>query len=75
MKQKTAMMQLIDKLVRMPDSHIKNYLALVEYDLLEKEKEQIMDGFINGNKTDCMEHEDIRLYAEDYYNETYKHEA
>lgn len=37
-------MQLIDKLVRMPDSHIKNYLALVKYDLLEKEKEQIIDA-------------------------------
>ena len=40
----------------------------------EMEKEQIMDGFINGDKTDCMEHEDICVYAEQYYNETFKSE-
>lgn len=69
MKQKTVMMKLIDKLMRMPDSHIKNYLALIQDDLIEKEREQIMDAYKDGYHDGCNITQDFK---KDYYNETYK---
>ena len=48
--------------------HTIHHLQQVErglYDLLEKEKEQIMDSFLDGYRSHPY-------LAEQYYNETYK---
>jgi hypothetical protein len=48
--------------------HTAHHLQQVErglYDLLEKEKEQIMDSFLDGYRSHPY-------LAEQYYNETYK---
>lgn len=69
MKQRTAMMLLIDKLKRMPDSNIKNYLNILGNEYIESEKEQIMEaykyGYMNGSSM-------TQDFKNDYYNETYK---
>ena len=40
--------------------------------LLEQEKEQIMDAWINGDNSDCLSEQDSSDFAEQYYNETFK---
>ena len=74
MKQKTAMQLLIEKLKRMPNEHITNYLMLTSMEYLQKEKEQIVDAHVNGSSiyTESINvgNKDI-IDAEDYYNQTY----
>jgi len=37
----------------------------------EMEKEQIKNAFCNGDNTDCTSEQNIKEFAEQYYNETY----
>ena len=37
----------------------------------EKEKEVIINAFINGDNSDCLQEQDSRLFAEQYYNENF----
>ena len=39
-------------------------------DLLEKEKEQIMGAWVDGDNSDCLSEQDSSDFAEQYYNET-----
>jgi hypothetical protein len=38
----------------------------------QMEREQIKDAWINGDIHGCLWEEDNKLYAEQYYNETYE---
>ena len=67
------MLELATNTISESEYHIKRKKAFEQ--AKEIEKDQIMDGFINGDKTDCMEHEDICVYAEQYYNETYERKS
>ena len=73
MKTKTAMQDLIDKWRLESSHHIPNapiYQKFIEdaKQLLEKEKEQIMDAYWNGNSDGHIGEN----YISEYYNETYK---
>ena len=35
------------------------------------EKEQIIDAFWNGDNTDCLQEQNSKEFAEQYYTETY----
>ena len=37
----------------------------------EKDKEVIINAFINGDNSDCLQEQDSRLFAEQYYNENF----
>ena len=37
----------------------------------EMEKEQIINAFWKGDNTDCTSEQNIKEFAEQYYNETY----
>ena len=37
----------------------------------EMEKKQIIEAFWNGDNTDCTSEQNIKDFAEQYYNETY----
>lgn len=65
MKQKTVMQLMIDKLIRMPDNHIKNYLLITGSEYMEKEKEQMINVYTEGTYCDYVS-------GEEYYNETFK---
>ena len=41
-------------------------------ELLEMEKEQIINAFWNGDNTDCTSEQNVKEFAEQYYNETFK---
>jgi hypothetical protein len=36
------------------------------------EKQQIIDAFWEGDNTDCISEQNIKEFAEQYYNETFK---
>ena len=38
----------------------------------EMEKEQIVNAFCQGDNTDCLSEQNIKEFAEHYYNETFK---
>lgn len=59
---KTAMQELIDNLESI-DINVPNGVKLI---FIEKEKEQIMDAFLNGK----VNHS--KLWSEEYYNQTYQ---
>lgn len=40
-------------------------------ELLQMEKKQIINAFLNGDNSDCMLEQNIKEFAEQYYNETY----
>ena len=40
--------------------------------MLEKEKEVIMDAYISGDDSDCLQEQEARMFAQVYYNETFK---
>jgi hypothetical protein len=47
-------------------------LTLADWALAkEMEKEQIINAFWNGDNTDCTSEQNIKEFAEQYYNETY----
>ena len=47
------------------------YRVIIELDMLEKEKEQIIDAHINGQSDHHFSLESRTLEAEKYYNQTY----
>ena len=38
----------------------------------EKEKQQIIEAFWNGDNIDCISEQNIKEFAEKYYSETYE---
>ena len=80
MKRKTAMMMLIEKLYLRLNYHLESsspspeIIELIIGDatqLLEKEKEQIMEAFDYNQDSGYSPYQSKEL-AEEYYNETYK---
>ena len=53
------------------DYGLKKAKQLAE-ELLEMEKEQIINAFWNGDNTDCTSEQNVKEFAEQYYNETFK---
>jgi len=65
---KTAMQELIDELERVRSMTNMNFVIRIATDLLEKEKQQIIDASSNH----CYPTEgEALMYAEQYYNQTY----
>jgi hypothetical protein len=62
---KTAMQELIDELERVRSMTNMNFVIRIATDLLEKEKEQIIDAWKSGNKYLPYEN------PNEYYNQTY----
>ena len=65
MKEKTAMMELIEYMKA--NFHLTDESLEKFYELLEKEKEQIIDAWKDG-----LSFDDIPCSAEEYYKITYK---
>jgi len=70
---KTAMQFLLEKIENGDFlDHPKVIGEFIKYNLLEKEKEQIMDAHSDGAyHTDWDENTDVIENAQDYYNETF----
>lgn len=69
----TAMTQLIEKILRMPESNIKGFLKIIGPVFVELEKEQIKDAYVVGilDSDIILFEEENKIFAEQYYNETY----
>ena len=70
---KTAMQELISELKRIDDYPMIHFVIRTANDLLEKEKEQIVEANRQGRCNDCpimYSNEE----AQEYYNKTYKPE-
>ena len=68
---KTAMQELIDE-IKLIEAYPMNPLVLrIATDLLEKEKEQIIDAHLNGQSDHHFSLESRTLEAEQHYNKTY----
>ena len=75
---KTAMQELIERIKQFKYSEV-NEQAWDAYDsvmdlaesLLEKEKEQRMEAWVDGDNSDCLSEQDSCDFAERYYNETF----
>jgi hypothetical protein len=70
-KQQTAVEWLVEQL-----STQFTYGQKIQFERLfemakEMEKEQIINAFLNGDKTDCTSEQNIEEFADQYYNETY----
>jgi hypothetical protein len=69
MKQKTAIQELLDFL---EDKHgdilfqFPNLLSNIDT-FLELEKDQIINAFLTGDRSDCLKDQDSKSYAEQYY--------
>jgi hypothetical protein len=71
----TAMQELIDSFYKRPQDF--RYLGLIISEcekLLEKEKQQIIEAFVQGrdNSIDYFTENDFKLTEENYYNKTFK---
>jgi hypothetical protein len=64
---KTAMQELISELKRVEDYPMMPFVIRMATDLLEKEKEQIMNAFSRGLGTELSDWEN----SEQYYDRTY----
>jgi hypothetical protein len=64
---KTAMQELIDELERVRSMTNMNFVIRIATDLLEKEKEQIIDAYY-GNIDGVFGY---REEGQEYYNQTY----
>jgi hypothetical protein len=75
-KQQTAVDFIFDELAS------KNLLGIFTYEQFkqveeilnqakEMEREQIINAFWNGDNTDCTSEQNIKDFADQYYNETY----
>lgn len=83
-KKQTAVEWLFEQLEEKGDARETPSIRNIQFNLdtsdylelkriaLEKEKEQIMDAFWNGDNTDCTSEQNSKEFAEQYYNETYK---
>ena len=69
---KTAMQELITELKRVEDYPMMSFVIKTANDLLEKEKEQIIDANIAGMEFIAVHPNHYKVDAEDYYNQTYK---
>ena len=71
---KTAIQELIEWLndypTNVPTIHKSAVISKAE-SMLEKEKEQIKDAWIDGDNSDCLSEQDSSDFAEQYYNETF----
>jgi hypothetical protein len=67
---KTAMNELIDYI--QSNEIVYNYDLIIKLkELLNKEKEQIIDAYLSGSGYDCDEE---IVIANEFYNQTYKNE-
>ncbi len=64
---KTEFENLPNQYVLMSDKNIDNIIEQAK----EMEKEQIINAFWNGDNTDCTSEQNVKEFAEQYYNETY----
>ena len=71
MKQKTAMQQLMDLMSEQPFTFGNAINLVILNELLEKEKEQIIDAHINGQSNHHFSLESRTLEAEQHYNQIY----
>jgi hypothetical protein len=83
---KTAMQELIDKLEYLQRTNPNKLFieqgihhgleaAIKEAEsMLEKEKQQIKDAWIDGDNSDCLSEQDSSDFAERYYNITFNNE-
>jgi hypothetical protein len=71
MKQKTAMQQLMDLMSEQPFTFGNAINLVILNELIEKEKEQILDAHLNGQQDHHFSLESRMAESEDYYNETY----
>jgi hypothetical protein len=65
----TSVEQLFHKLWDEPKDKFTWYAMLKEHMVIHKE--EIEDAFWNGDNTDCTSEQNIKDFAEQYYNETY----
>jgi hypothetical protein len=73
-KQQTAVEWLVEhwkKLQREGEKMSWNQIIQITELVKEMEKEQIINAFWNGDNTDCTSEQNIKEFAEQYYNETY----
>ena len=69
---KTAMQELITELKRIEDYPMMSFVIRTANDLLEKEKEQIMNDYKEGvNKGILYCNGEVFISKEEYYNQTY----
>lgn len=61
---KTAIQELIEWL---KDENSEGSLGDKVLGLLELEKDQIINAFITGDRSDCLTDQDSKSYAEQYY--------
>jgi hypothetical protein len=52
------------------DEYALFYVRLL-YKAKEMQKQQIIDAFWNGDNTDCTSEQNIKEFAEQYYEQTY----
>jgi len=71
MKRRTAMQTLIHEISKSPISNLSILNLIENLRLLEVEKEQIMNAWIDGDNNDCLSEQDSSDFAEQYYNETF----
>ena len=69
---KTAMQELIDELKLIEAYPMSPLVLRMANDLLEKEKEQIMEAYRQGLQDYTKHDEGEVIRKEQYYNETYK---
>ena len=68
MKKLTVMMDVIDKCNRMPSHKFQQWIKQEHKNLIEKEKQQMIEAHSDGvNNEHCGHFE-----GENYYNDTYK---
>ena len=70
---KTAMQELIEELKRVQLMTNMNFVIRIASDLLEKEKEQIIESYYEGHTAPYFSPNgnDVEKQAEEYYNQTY----
>jgi hypothetical protein len=71
---KTSMQHLIEKIMRMPESNIKNFLATVGPEYLKQNKKEIVDAHFDGWGDSYLYFKNFHPEAtqsEDYYNKKY----
>jgi hypothetical protein len=78
-KQQTAVEFYLDKVFDIIGDAILDKLSIEQINKIhdlslqakEMEKEQIITAFWNGDNTDCTSEQNVKDFAEQYYNETY----
>jgi hypothetical protein len=73
MTNKTTMMHLLEKIERMPEKNIKNYLKILGILYLEAERDQMIYFAMDLHRIDCsITGTDILINeAEQHYDKTY----